>query len=73
MVNALRGRTGAVAREIDESCAPVAPPRGQNDLWVRLTDVVTHMVDKLNDLESRFHASLVTKVFDLVDLLPHSM
>src|SRR5271168_4097989 len=28
------------------------------------------MVDKLNDPESRFHASLVTNVFDLVDLLP---
>jgi hypothetical protein len=30
----------------------------------------THMVDKLNEPESRFHASLVTNVFDLVDLLP---
>jgi hypothetical protein len=28
------------------------------------------MVDKLNEPESRFHASLVTNVFDLVDLLP---
>jgi hypothetical protein len=28
------------------------------------------MVDKLNDPESRFHALLVTNVFDLVDLLP---
>jgi hypothetical protein len=37
---------------------------------MRLTDVVTHMVDKLNEPESRFHASLVTNVFDLVDLLP---
>ena len=44
--------------------------RGTKDLWVRLTDVVTHMVDKLNEPESRFHASLVTNVFDLVDLLP---
>jgi hypothetical protein len=37
---------------------------------VRLTDVVTHIVDKLNQSESRFHASLVTNVVDLVDLLP---
>ncbi len=37
---------------------------------MRLTDVLTHMVDKLNEPESRFHASLVTNVFDLVDLLP---
>ena len=28
------------------------------------------MVDKLNEPESRFHASLLTNVFDLVDLLP---
>ena len=28
------------------------------------------MVDRLNEPESRFHASLVTKVLDLVDLLP---
>jgi hypothetical protein len=28
------------------------------------------MVDKLNEPDSRFHASLVTNVFDLVDLLP---
>lgn len=37
---------------------------------MRLTDMVTRRVDKLNDPESRFHASLVTNVFDLVDLLP---
>ena len=58
-----------VAREIDESVRQ-SLNRGTKDLWVRLTDVVTHMVDKLNDPESRFHASLVTNVFDLVDLLP---
>jgi len=28
------------------------------------------MADRLNEPESRFHASLVTSVFDLVDLLP---
>jgi hypothetical protein len=32
--------------------------------------VDTHLVYKLHDPESRFHASLVTNVFDLVDLLP---
>jgi hypothetical protein len=36
---------------------------------VRLTDLVTHMADKLNEPEPRFHASLMTNVFDLVDLL----
>jgi hypothetical protein len=28
------------------------------------------MVERLNEPESRFHASLVTNVFELVDLLP---
>jgi len=58
-----------VAREIDESVRQ-SLNRGTKDLWSRLTDVVAHMVDKLNEPESRFHASLVTNVFDLVDLLP---
>jgi hypothetical protein len=58
-----------VAREIDESVRQ-SLNRGTRDLWARLTDVVAHMVDKLNDPESRFHASLLTNVFDLVDLLP---
>jgi hypothetical protein len=35
-----------------------------------LKDVVTHMVERLKEPESRFHASLVTNVFELVDLLP---
>ena len=58
-----------VAREIDESVRQ-SLNRGTEELWVRLTDVLTHMVDKLKEPESRFHASLVTNVFDLVDLLP---
>jgi Putative metallopeptidase domain/VWA-like domain (DUF2201) len=58
-----------VAREIDESVR-LSLNRGTKDLWVRLTDVLTHMVDKLNEPESRFHASLVTNILDLVDLLP---
>jgi hypothetical protein len=29
------------------------------------------MVDRLNEPESRFHATMVTNVFDLVELLPH--
>jgi hypothetical protein len=39
-------------------------------LWKRLREVVSHMVDRLNEPESRFHASLVTNVFDLVEILP---
>ena len=45
--------------------------RGTEDLWKRLRDVVSHMVDRLNEPESRFHATMVTNVFDLVELLPH--
>jgi MoxR-like ATPase len=41
--------------------------RGTEDLWKRLREVVAHMVDRLNEPESRFHGSLVTNVLDLVD------
>ena len=58
-----------VAREIDESVRQ-SLDRGTRDLWIRLTEVVRHMVERLNEPESRFHASLVTNVFDLVELLP---
>ena len=58
-----------VAREIDESVRQ-SLQRGTEDLWMRLKVVVAHMVERLNEPESRFHASLVTNVFELVDLLP---
>jgi hypothetical protein len=58
-----------VAREIDENVRQ-SLQRGTEDLWKRLKDVVTHMVDRLSDPESRFHASLVTNINDLVELLP---
>ena len=58
-----------VAREIDANVRQ-SLQRGTEDLWVRLKDVVSHMVERLKVPESRFHASLVTNVFELVDLLP---
>ena len=58
-----------VAREIDASVRQ-SLEKGTEDLWSRLKSVVSHMGDRLNEPESRFHASLVTNVFDLVDLLP---
>ena len=58
-----------VAREIDANVRQ-SLQRGTEDLWTRLKGVVTHLVDRLNDPESRFHSSLVINVFDLVDLLP---
>jgi hypothetical protein len=58
-----------VSREIDANvCHSLT--RGTEDLWKRLREVVSHMVDRLNEPESRFHASLVTNVFDLVEILP---
>lgn len=58
-----------VAREIDENVRQ-SLRRGADDLWRRLGAVVTHMVDRLNEPDPRFHASLVTNIFDLVDFLP---
>jgi hypothetical protein len=59
----------SVAREIDANVRQ-SLQKGTEDLWSRLKTVVSHMVDRLNESESRFHASLVTNVFDLIDLLP---
>jgi len=58
-----------VAREIDENVRQ-SLQRGTEDLWARLKGVVTHMVERLNEPESRFHASLVTNIGELVELLP---
>ena len=58
-----------VAREIDANVRQ-SLTRGTEDLWKRMREVVKHMVDRLNEPESRFHATLVTNIFDLVSLLP---
>jgi hypothetical protein len=58
-----------IAREIDANVRQ-SLTRGTEDLWKRLRDVVSHMVDKLNEPETRFHATLVTNISDLVSLLP---
>ena len=55
-----------MAREIDANVRE-SLTRGTEILWKRLRDVVSHMVDRLNEPESRFHATMVTTVFDLVD------
>jgi len=52
-----------VAREIDSNVRQ-SLVRGTEDLWSRLRDVVSHMVDRLNEPESRFHATLVTNILD---------
>ena len=59
-----------VAREIDTNVRQ-SLTRGTEDLWKRLREVVSHMVDRLNEPETRFHSTLVTNVLDLVELLPH--
>jgi hypothetical protein len=58
-----------VAREIDANVRQ-SLTRGTEDLWKRLRDVVSHMADRLSEPETRFHANLVTNIFDLVSLLP---
>jgi hypothetical protein len=58
-----------VSREIDANVRE-SLTRGTEDLWKRLREVVSHMVDRLNEPESRFHATLVTNVVDLVEILP---
>lgn len=35
-----------------------------------MREVVAHMVDRLDEPESRFHGSLITNVLDLVEILP---
>jgi hypothetical protein len=58
-----------VSREIDADVRE-SLTRGTEDLWKRLREVVAHMVDRLNEPESRFHGSLVTNIADLVEILP---
>ena len=58
-----------IGREIDANVR-ASLTRGTEDLWKRLRDVVSHMVDRLNEPETRFHATLVTNISDLVSLLP---
>lgn len=58
-----------ISREIDLSVRE-SLMRGTEGLWKRMREVVAHMVDRLNDPESRFHGSLVTNVLDLVEILP---
>lgn len=58
-----------IAREIDANVRQ-SLTRGTEDLWKRLRDVVSHMVDRLREPETRFHATLVTNISDLVSLLP---
>jgi hypothetical protein len=58
-----------IAREIDANVRQ-SLSRGTEDLWKRLRDVVSHMVERLSEPETRFHATLVTNISDLVTLLP---
>jgi len=58
-----------VSREIDANVRE-SLTRGTEDLWRRLREVVAHMVERLNEPESRFHGSLVTNVVGLVEILP---
>jgi len=63
------------AEEQARVAARSTPMSAVSDAWDRrpleaAQEVVSHMVDRLNEPESRFHATMVTNVFDLVELLP---
>ena len=57
-----------VAREIDASVRQ-SLARGTEDLWRRLREVVSHMADRLSEPDTRLHATLVTNVAELVEIL----
>jgi hypothetical protein len=58
-----------MAREIDADTKEKLA-KGTEELWKRLRLVVSNMVERLNEPESRFHATLVTNIDDLVSVLP---
>jgi hypothetical protein len=58
-----------IAQEIDAN-ARERLTKGTEELWKRMREVVKHMVDRLNEPESRYHATMVTNIADLVSLLP---
>jgi hypothetical protein len=58
-----------IAREINDHVRQ-SLEKGTEDLWNRLKSVVSHLVERLKDPDARYHASLVTNVLDLVDLMP---
>lgn len=58
-----------MAREIDAN-AKEKLAKGTEELWKRLRQVVGHMVERLNEPESRFHTTLVTNMEELVSVLP---
>jgi hypothetical protein len=58
-----------MAEEIDAS-AREKLAKGTEELWKRLRHVVSNMVARLNEPDSRFHTTLVTNIGDLVSLLP---
>lgn len=59
-----------MAREIDAN-AKEKLAKGTEELWKRLRQVVSNMVERLNEPESRFHKTLVTNIDELVSVLPH--
>lgn len=59
-----------MAREIDAR-AKEKLAKGTEELWKRLRQVVSNMVERLNEPESRFHTTLVTNIDELVSVLPN--
>jgi hypothetical protein len=58
-----------IAREINDHVRQ-SLEKGTEDLWNRLKSVVSHLVKRLREPDARYHASLVTNLLDLVELMP---
>jgi len=58
-----------MAHEIDAN-AQERLAKGTEELWKRLRQVVSNMVERLNEPDSRFHTTLVTNIDELVSVLP---
>lgn len=58
-----------IRREIDADLRETLK-RGTQDLWLRLREVVEHMVSRLSDPQGRLYASVVSNIAELVEVLP---
>lgn len=58
-----------ISREIDAEVRKLLE-NGTRELWIRLRNLVDHMVARLQQPEGRLYASVVDNIVDLIDVLP---
>jgi|SRR6056297_374025 len=68
-VNLGKDEVDAIKRDI-ENRIEQAHAAATQDLWKRLYDVVSHMVDRLSDPEAIFRDSLVGNIVKITEILP---